>query len=261
MRGMAKMVLVLSAICLCAAAGLSGVYALTKGPIAEAQRQEKIAAISQVMPEGPALSNDPLADVLYINEFDGKVASERPADLAGWRTLHICRRGDQIAGLAMEIASKNGYSGSIKLIVGLDLEGQVLGVRVLQHSETPGLGAKIEQGWFLERLVWVDPKTKAERWSTGNLDRLYVTKDNGAVDAISGATISPRAACEALRQGLELYAQALPKIKQLLKPQPEPPASDATLEGAGDTLHAAMQSFYSRSIAGPQAATEQEAGQ
>ena len=244
MSGMAKMVIVLSLICLGAALGLAGVYALTKGPIAEAQRQEKIRAIGEVMPEGVQITNDPLTDVLYVRSSDGHVQKEAPGGMEddelpeGWRRLHVCRAGDDIAGLAMEVSSDQGYSGTIKLIVGLSIEGEVLGVRVLEHKETPGLGAKITQQKFLDRVIYKDAATGLH-WTIHDTADLKVTKDGGRIDAISGATISPRAVCGALRSGYELYAKAMPAIENALLPQePEPePQQPAAMNDALEQLY------------------------
>ena len=103
MSGMAKMVIVLSLICLGAALGLAGVYALTKGPIAEAQRQEKIRAIGEVMPEGVQITNDPLTDVLSTCAPPTGTFRRRPRGV--WRTMSFQRAGGGCTYAAQETTS------------------------------------------------------------------------------------------------------------------------------------------------------------
>lgn len=97
--------------------------------------------------------------------------------------------------------SARGYSGEIQVLLGVDPEGRILGVRVIRHTETPGLGDKIE----LAKSDWVlafngrslgDPPP--ERWA--------VKKDGGVFDQFTGATITPRATVKAVKEGLVLFA-------------------------------------------------------
>ncbi|QDF75221.1 MULTISPECIES: electron transport complex subunit RsxG [Shewanella] len=105
-------------------------------------------------------------------------------------------QGEPVA-IAIETVAPDGYNGQIKLIVAIDAKGEVLGVRTLNHNETPGLGDKIE----LRKSPWVfgfngqslqDDQDK--RWA--------VKKDGGQFDQFTGATITPRAYVGAMRRTL-----------------------------------------------------------
>lgn len=108
-------------------------------------------------------------------------------------------QGMQVSALAWEIVGQ-GYAGDVRLILGVNAEGEILGVRVLSHAETPGLGDKIEAS----RSDWI---LAFDGLSLANtpLDRWAVTKDGGRFDAFSGATITPRGVVAAIRVGLQFF--------------------------------------------------------
>ncbi len=112
--------------------------------------------------------------------------------------------GEQLAGVAFKVVAPDGYSGNIFIMVGVDAGGTVTGIEILSHAETPGLGDKIEEGWFKEQF-----KQK-------NLDNAdwRVKKDGGEFDQITGATISPRAIVGAVKDGLEFYRDHRQEIVQ-----------------------------------------------
>ncbi len=98
--------------------------------------------------------------------------------------------------------SGQGYGGEIKLILGIKATGEILGVRVLSHSETPGLGDRIEaekDDWIYSFDGLSLKQFSAEKWQ--------VKKDGGIFDQFSGATITPRAVVKAVKQGLDLFRQ------------------------------------------------------
>ena len=103
-------------------------------------------------------------------------------------------------GVAVE-STTMGFGGDLKVLVGFDDSGKVLGYTLLQHAETPGLGAKADK-WFLEgskgNIVGKCPGDKP----------LQVTKDGGEVDAITASTITSRAFLLAVNQAYEAYQSA-----------------------------------------------------
>ncbi len=108
------------------------------------------------------------------------------------------RQGNKVIGIILPATARDGYSGDIRLLVGVSAEGQVAGVRVVAHKETPGLGDAID----LRKSPWVldfngrsltDPLPSA--WG--------VAKDGGVFDQFTGATITPRAVVNATRKVLE----------------------------------------------------------
>jgi electron transport complex protein RnfG len=95
-----------------------------------------------------------------------------------------------------------GYAGRILCMMGVDREGRILGVRVLKHAETPGLGDKIEPA----KADWIH---RFEGKSLGNPppEQFAVKKDGGVFDQFAGATITPRAVVKAVKGGLEFFTR------------------------------------------------------
>ena len=111
------------------------------------------------------------------------------------------RQGNTVVGVILPATARDGYSGDIRLLVGIDRTGAVAGVRVLSHRETPGLGDKID----LKKSSWIlsfDRKTLSNPVIQG----WAVTKDGGDFDAFTGATVTPRAVVAAVKSAIE-YSQ------------------------------------------------------
>ena len=161
----------------------------TSDAIGERMREDLRASLSQVIP-AQVHDNDLLEAPLQIEGPDGTPL-----------TVYRGMRGAQVSALAWEIVGQ-GYAGDIRLILGVDAAGEVLGVRVLSHAETPGLGDKIEanrSNWILEFAGLSLKNTPLAQW--------FVNKDGGRFDAFSGATITPRAVVGAIREGLQFFAE------------------------------------------------------
>ncbi|GIU48624.1 electron transport complex subunit RsxG [Shewanella algidipiscicola] len=109
------------------------------------------------------------------------------------------QQGTPVA-IAIETVAPDGYNGQIKLIVAIDVQGKVLGVRTLAHNETPGLGDKIE----LRKSDWVY-QFNQQQLSDDN-DKLWaVKKDGGQFDQFTGATITPRAYVGSVKRTLQYF--------------------------------------------------------
>ena len=190
MKEIGKLILVLTLICTTAALVLSQVHRVTEGPIAEQRRNELRRAITEVLPDH---DNQP-DELTYVGEgSDGREG----------RVFYIASREGRYAGAAFPVVTRRGYSGEILALVGVDAAGEVYGVRILTHAETPGLGSHITDPEFLETLVFRDD-ARRERRTLANTD-WRVVKDGGEIDQITGATISPRALVEAIAEGLVDY--------------------------------------------------------
>lgn len=159
---------------------LGFVYAVTEEPIALAKLADKRAKLAEVM---PAFANDPAGTVRALDE-EGQVELHTGQDAAGAVTGY---------GITSEVTS--GYSGAFSIVFGVTPEGVVRQVRLLESKETPGLGSKAGLPDWLAQF---------EGQALGTFD-FRVTKDGGQVDAVTGATITSRAVCDALRQGLEAF--------------------------------------------------------
>ena len=114
--------------------------------------------------------------------------------------VYRARKAGQPVALVIAPIAPDGYSGSIKLLVGIHVDGTLSGVRVVAHRETPGLGDAIDES----RSDWIH---LFDNRSLGNppLERWKVKKDGGDFDQLTGATITPRAVVKAVRQALLYY--------------------------------------------------------
>ncbi len=175
------------------ATGVALTHWLTKDRIAQAYVAERLKQINEILP-GDRYDNDLLSDVIVIpaGELCEKV------DVTVFRAR---KQGRDVAAI-FETTAPNGYSGPIRLLVGVNADGSVAGVRVLEHNETPGLGDHIE----LRKSPWV---LGFNGKSLGNppLARWAVKRDGGDFDQFTGATISPRAVTQAVRNALLYFAQ------------------------------------------------------
>jgi electron transport complex protein RnfG len=115
-------------------------------------------------------------------------------------TVYRARKAGQPVALVITPVAPDGYSGIIKLLVGINVDGTLNGVRVVAHRETPGLGDAIDE----KRSDWIhlfDNRSLQDP----PLDRWAVRKDGGDFDQLTGATITPRAVVKAVRQTLLYY--------------------------------------------------------
>ncbi len=134
---------------------------------------------------------------------DSRLTIPAPHDLPGSGDGIIYRvysNGEPAAALFV-VSARDGYSGAIKLLVGVEANGAVTGVHVLEHRETPGLGDLVETGksdWALQfnGRSLADPV--ADGWA--------IRRDGGAFDQLTGATVTPRAIVKAVRETLEYLA-------------------------------------------------------
>ena len=106
---------------------------------------------------------------------------------------------NQVTSVAYSVSGQ-GYAGEIKIIMGVNTQGEILGVRILSHAETPGLGDKME----IEKDDWIF-SFDGLSFNKLSRDQWKVKKDGGEFDQFSGATITPRAVVKTVVQGLELF--------------------------------------------------------
>ena len=171
-----NMVLSLTLISLVASACLGFVYEFTKGPIELSNLNKKVNAIKQVVPE---FNNNPYEEMFRLPTGEGDSLDIFPA-----------KKDDVLVGYAITTFTKNGFSGNITLMAGFKPDGTIVNITVLEHKETPGLGTKMTQPGFKDQFMEKNPSEF----------NLKVKKDGGAVDAITAATISSRAFCDAVQR-------------------------------------------------------------
>lgn len=168
-------------------------YKATAPIIERSAQAEKLALINQVLPRN-----------LYDNNLLSSYRELPADDFLGTRKpsgIWLASKAGQPAGVVLEAIAPEGYSGNIALLIGIDAQGLVTGVRVTHHKETPGLGDYID----LAKSPWIlqfGGKTLPEN---GN-DVWKVKKDGGQFDSRAGATITPRAIVKAVRFALKYFA-------------------------------------------------------
>lgn len=173
-----NMLLVLSTISLISALALGFTYTKTK-PIAEKVKQRKLEdAIKAVVPPF-----DTLGDKYTVEGFEGL-------------ELFPAKKGEEVVGTAVKTVSDKGFSGDVWIMVGFNAEGKIVNTSILEHKETPGLGSKLS-GKFKNQVKDKDPKNY----------KLKVKKDGGDVDAITAATISSRAFCDAVTKAYNAFLE------------------------------------------------------
>jgi Na+-translocating ferredoxin:NAD+ oxidoreductase subunit G len=197
--GGAKHAVVLGGFSLAATLLLTVAYSLTKEPIEQSALEDLRRSLEQVIP-ADIHDNNPAADTLHL-QVDG-------APLL----VYQARQANHVTAVAFETSTK-GYSGDIRLILGIDQNGKLLGVRVLHHTETPGLGDKIE----VTRTDWITRFT-GRSLNDPTEAKWAVKKDGGPFDQFAGATITPRAVVNGVRDGLRLFAAHRDAMLQEVKP-------------------------------------------
>jgi electron transport complex protein RnfG len=185
--------LTLAAALAAAVALLALVHDATRERVAASERARRAAIFERVLGE-LAYDNDLLADRIEVRdpELLGTDASV---------PVYRARLAGRPVAAIIESVAPDGYAGSIRLLVGVAPDGRLLGVRVLQHQETPGLGDAIEE----RRSDWI------RSFDGGSLEdpppaRWKVRRDGGDFDQLTGATVTPRAVVAAVRNTL-LFVQ------------------------------------------------------
>jgi electron transport complex protein RnfG len=171
------MALSLTLISFGAAACLAFVYQMTKAPIELSNLNKKLSAIKMVVPE---FNNNPDAEMYRLPTGEGDSLDVYPAKM-----------NNEIVGYAVNTYTNKGFSGRIDLMAGYKPDGSIINISVLEQKETPGLGTKMTEPKFRDQFAGKNPSEFS----------LKVKKDGGQVDAITAATISSRAFCNAVQRG------------------------------------------------------------
>lgn len=189
----------LAAFAIICTAAVATVNQLTKPVIAQQEQMALIKTINQLIPED-AYDNDIFASCFIISDDDflGKGQTQQ---------VFVAKKGNKPVALMLETSTFKGYAGEIKLAVGIFENGKVAGVRVIRHSETPGLGDKIQTNksdWIYSFNDKSYQETQDTRWE--------VKKNGGDIDAFTGATITPRAVTHAVKDALIYFAKNKEKL-------------------------------------------------
>ena len=181
-----NMVLVLTGVAVIMGGILAFVNHLTEGPI-NAQKEKALA--------------DGIKTVMCVDELTvAKTDEVRQNDAKGkemlFKIYQVKDAQGQDLGAAVE-STTGGFGGDLKVLVGFDSEGNILGYTLLEHAETPGLGAKADK--------WFQKGEKGDIIGKNPAEPLVVSKDGGQVDAITASTITSRAFLLAVNNAYKAY--------------------------------------------------------
>ena len=183
------------------AAGIIAVTQVsTKDQIAENIRAAQSRALFEIFPADidPHLFDHTIelaADELNLEE----------EAVNGYQVIN----GETVKGVILPVRSEEGYSGNIDLMVGINADSSIAGVRIISHKETPGLGDKIDRA----KSLWVDSFIGKIRQGSDD-SRWAVKKDGGQFDQFTGATITPRAVVGAIGTAITYFENHRIKLLQ-----------------------------------------------
>lgn len=171
----------------------------TKDIISKNVEQEKMVLISQTLPQ--ALYDNNLVQDALVLQPDDKLGNDEPS------FAYPARLQGKTMAVVLEVIAPDGYSGKINLLVAILNSGEIAGVRVVSHNETPGLGDYID----IAKSPWIT------HFDHTSLERIRpqdwkVKKDGGQFDSMAGATITPRALVKAVYKALQYFEKNKNKL-------------------------------------------------
>ena len=193
-QSMGKNSLLLALFALITALILASTDRVTEDRIAESERVAAQKALFEIVPLA-LHNNDLLVDLQPIPEqYWLALGLDNGGD------VHIARLDDQPVAAIIPSITTDGYSGDIAMIVGINFDGTVAGVRVVDHKETPGLGDKVE----LRKSDWI-LSFNGKSLNNPEISKWNVKKDRGDFDQFTGATITPKAVIHQIAKTLEYF--------------------------------------------------------
>ena len=173
-------------------------YYLTRDAIEESEYQALLLALTSIVPEG-SYDNDLVNDTKPL-------PANKQLGLKKDALVYRVRKNGKIVAAAFPLTAPDGYNGPVDMLLAVDRQNRVLGMRVISHKETPGLGDRIES----RRSDWAD-SFRGKSLGNPPQEKWKVKKDGGVFDQFTGATITPRIIINALRRAL-LYVEAEPGV-------------------------------------------------
>lgn len=180
-----------------AGAALSMVNVITKPKIEEQKRLVTQRALVAALPTADPDSIEAVTQNDQLEYYIGYATAAKK----------------KIVGYAF-IAKKYGYSSEIETMVGIDTTGKIIGLKVIDHKETPGLGTKIEEIRYGESSPYFQ-----DQFINRTIDNIALDKDNGEIKSITGATVSSRAMTESIVEGFKRLEQKLDGFKKPITTQ------------------------------------------
>ncbi len=183
-----SLILGLFAIACTAAVGLVNLY--TKDRIEVQAQQQLIKQLNEIVAKNKH-DNEMFRDCIKAPDTNSNLFID---------VIYRARLNNTPTAAAIKTVAPNGYSGNIELLIAVNTDGSVSGVRTLQHKETPGLGDKIE----LRKSDWIT-KFSGKKVLNKKDSRWAVVKDGGMFDQFTGATITPRAIVETVKKTVDYF--------------------------------------------------------
>ncbi|MBW1731909.1 MAG: RnfABCDGE type electron transport complex subunit G [Deltaproteobacteria bacterium] len=192
MRELFRMVFVLTAICAISALVLA--YANKATRAAREYQLLKYVEEPSIREVLKGYDNDPIKD--RVEMFIGRDNKGKPIR----ETIFPAKKNGKLIGMAYSTEG-HGYHGTIEVMVGVDMNGTITGISIMQHSETPGLGARV-----------VEPKFRDQFKGLKLSGDLNLSTEGGKIDGVSGATYSSKGVVSAVRKALELFPRAKKEV-------------------------------------------------
>ena len=197
MRSTVMLVVVLTLVCLISALALALVNGLTEERIAEQKRLAELRAVSEALLHGGIVcDNDPSRDAITIPGWKGKDGTPKRVCLG--------RKEGKVMGVAFTSAGE-GYGGFITVMIGVELTGKLTGIVILEHLETPGLGANIESAELFRDQFKGKYREGSPKGELRRVEKGEVADDNWEIEALTGASVSPEGVVQAINAGLEKF--------------------------------------------------------
>jgi electron transport complex protein RnfG len=171
---------------------LAGVNSLTHERITDQEQRVVLKQLQQI------IAADDYDNALHQDVYQFRAESAFPKGQTV--TAYRARKQGQPVAVILRFAAMDGYNGKINLLVGIDTHGELTGVRVTSHKETPGLGDGIE----VERSDWI-LNFKGKSLQQPPVEQWAVRRDGGQFDQMTGATITPRAVVNAVKRALQYF--------------------------------------------------------
>lgn len=195
LQSIRKNVIGLGIFALVTAGAVTAAQILTAERIDKNIRMAQAKALNEIVPVG-SYDNDILEDTLSLQDFDTSLLGPiKQSD-----TISFARLQNRIETVLIPAVAPDGYTQEIRLLVGINADGTLAGVRVTEHRETPGLGDKVD----LKKSPWI-LNFSGKSLTNPNEEGWTVKKDGGDFDQFTGATITPRAVVTAVKRAQQFY--------------------------------------------------------
>jgi len=174
-------------------------YEATANKIADNERRAMLRSLNQILP-ADTYDNDLISDTLKL-EADDRLGHKEES------IAYLAKKDNKIVAIVFSVITLDGYNGEIKLLIGVNADSTLAGVRVVYHNETPGLGDALEA----KRSDWIF-SFNGKSLENPDINGWKVKRDGGVFDQFTGATITPRAVVKAVQHSLIYFDRNREKL-------------------------------------------------